>query len=354
MNHVFWNTEAGGKSLCGSAKHIVVDDVWPLQRGARILKWINTIIPKCRIPLRRCRSTKLAKLIKEYSSGDALAYVVVYNEEHARYARDIIAAGGWNRYVVHVMDLLEPVGLRKGCTPSFDHLIANASKVITINGELADEVGRIRNQKSLVIPPCCSMPSGFQRTDIRTGPLRIAIVGALYNPCHTGGETMLSMLARVVPKVANLLSIQLVSTSETLQRFPEKLRPYIEITGHLTPSKLDDLLRSCDISCVTMTYEPGSIFRYSVPSRVADYLAFGLPTIAMVRPNTAMGTFLGRMDNKFVRLVGSDNELLAALLFYAENPEALAEGSTLAASYAKREFSTERWREAIDRAIDIG
>jgi hypothetical protein len=74
-----------------------------------------------------------------------------------------------------------------------------------------------------------------------------------------------------------------------------------------------------DISVIICTHNPRPDYlgRFSVPSRLADYLACGLPVIASTDPGTAIFSFLSSLPQGCAANVADTKALVQAVIAFA-------------------------------------
>jgi len=350
--HFFWDAKTSGGTLCGESVYFEVSECWPLRRGARLIPWVNRFLSFGRLSLRRCRRDKLRVLAGEAGRDLGGLYVVVYNEEQATFARDVLRAIGTKPYILHLMDIIERSRLRRGRTPDLDWLVANARRVWGVSEKIAEEARRIRAADVSVVP-LCAAPVDQIPPPARSAKdtFKIAVVGTIYGRKLSRSTLALDLLAEVLPEIASRASLELVTTRDPEETLPASLRPYLMAAGPLSTDETVRLQKGCHIAYLTVQYRKNSKLRYSIPSRIVDYLSCGLPVVACAEPGTAVWQFLKPLEGKCVTLVKDAGELEAALERYRTDNSFREGQKKFAEDYAAREFDERRWRDYVQTAL---
>src|ERR1035437_4078595 len=133
---------------------IPLESHYPFRRGAGFLRraWRRWCV------LSFVRSG-LAKAVRQFRTPTPrVAYVVIYDELNAVFAREALRAARIKRYVLHMMDLFHsPFDSR--AQPTLAALIANASCVLAVSDRLANEIAPAARRPIEILP----LVTGFVR-----------------------------------------------------------------------------------------------------------------------------------------------------------------------------------------------
>jgi glycosyltransferase involved in cell wall biosynthesis len=144
------------------------------------------------------------------------------------------------------------------------------------------------------------------------------------------------------------------------KQLPDKLRGEIQDHGLLSPietsrlshSAYEDFLRRCHLAYLPVSHPSTTVGRFSLPSRLADYLACGLPIIACTDKGTAIWSFLESLPEGCSANIANATELCNAVSRFAGNPLRWKEASAKAASYARQQLRVENVRAELFRQLD--
>lgn len=267
--------------------------------------------------------------------------------------RDLLKAAGNPPYVLHVMDLLD-AEMSETATPCFYELMRRADHVFCMS-EPIEAVVKAVGARSSSILRCVSDFSAA--ADRKLGePLCLAMVGTIWNWGYTR-NTSLEFLEQAWHKIRERFpSVQLHYAGRSADRLPSGVRQDLHSHGLLSPRECEALLRTCHAALLPVSHPPSSVARFSLPSRLADYLACGLPTIVSAEPGTAIHEFIAPLEGQCVANVQTPAELLAAVENFCGSADAWRGVSATAADFAARHLRVsgvrrELWSrlEACDR-----
>ena len=250
------------------------------------------------------------KLARRFENKVGAIYVAPIDGEDAERMRHIVELLG-RPFVLHFWDsLVEPL-LQSEHTR---WLIEHAHSVLVLSKPLLAEARQLRpdaGELLFVREPTASRakaPAGRE-------PLRVALIGFL--PAYRTGLHLLHE-ASVKMRAAGLtMELHFVGSARALERLrePEITREMIS-TGHLRSNAARDAaLASCHVA-----FLPGPLVppvkdmrsRYSIPSRVLDFMAVGLPVVGTVHPGSATAQFYAEYGVGEHLLCGSAEDVVRA------------------------------------------
>jgi glycosyltransferase involved in cell wall biosynthesis len=301
--HAMWDSEeAGDESIEFRAVAPEVEVRWPFpfRRGRGLyLRWLQ----------RRSDREVLRDL--EHRSGRSVdhAWVVCMWEKDARRIRGLLAAAGDPPFVLHVMDLLD-AEMSESATPCFHDLIRRADHVFCISAPIEATV-QAAGAKSTSVLRCVSDFSPAEDREL-DGPLRLAIVGTIWNWGYTRNRS-LECLEEAWHGIAERFpGAELHYVGGSAELLPDCLKKSVTNHGRRSPAECERILHGCHAALLPVSHPPGSIAQFSLPSRLADYLACGLPTIVSAEQGTAIHEFVAPLEGKCVANVQTPAELLSA------------------------------------------
>ena len=357
--HLMWDiSESGAKSV---EQVIVADDAmamacwpFPFYRGRGVyMRW------RSRLGLDwwsrdQLNLAKLNRKLRTFRSRPRRAWVICMHEWDASRACALWEGVGKPPFVLHVMDIFHH-RLSEGETPKFRRLIREARHVLCISANIAAEM-RSNGAKCVSLLPLCSGFSVDGRQPFGS-PLRIVISGTLY----CADDPALKLLADSWPAIKHQFpGVELHYSGLSSKWLPDELRGEIQNHGLLSPiatsglshSAYEDLLRRCHLAYLPVSHSSTTVARFSLPSRLADYLACGLPIIACTDPGSGIFPFLSSLPRGCAANVADTKALVQAIMAFAGDSARWAEASAEAASYARQQLRVENVRAELFRQLD--
>lgn len=192
-------------------------------------------------------------------------------------------------FVLHLWDLLDP---RQSEDKSFRWLLDNATKVLCVSEPLIELLSPMRPDAAIL--RFHRNPSSHQAAAPTTGPLRIALIGNCRRYPH--GLTLLHEALRLVRERGIQAEVVYIGTKSNVKTWGSPLSDSVKITGFISSDhQRDEALAQCHVGFIPGPLEDPSrsmLSRYSIPSRILDYMATGMPILAAVHPSSATALFL--------------------------------------------------------------
>ena len=128
--------------------------------------------------------------------------------------------------------------------------------------------------------------------------------------------------------------------------FSPALRALVKNCGMLPQEAWCHTLASARCTLQQIVHHADTHYRFSVPSRMVDYLAAGVPSLSPSSPGTATGDFLSSFEGKGVLVADTEENVFAALrrLF---RDDAFHRAHAAAALAAAAQFSIARIRARL-------
>lgn len=350
--HLMWDiSESGAKSV---EQVVVADD-------AMAMAWWPFPFHRGRGVYMRCRSrlglnwwsrdqlnvTKLNRKLRTFRSRPRRAWVICMHEWDASRAFALWKGVGRPPFVLHVLDIFHD-RLSEGETPKFRRLIQEARHVLCISANIAAEM-RSNGAKSVSLLPLCSGFSVEGRQPFGS-PLRIVISGTLWSGVYAAA---FKLLVDSWPAIKQQFpAVELHYCGASGKQLPRELLGEILDHGLLSHEAYQDLLRRCHLAYLPVSHPSHTVGRFSVPSRLADYLACGLPVIASTDPASGIFSFLSSLPRGCAANVADTKALVQAVMAFAGDSARWAEASTKAASYARQQLRVENVRAELFRQLE--
>jgi len=230
------------------------------------------------------------KLISSLKGHVSSAYFAPIEAKDARRMRHIAELLS-KPFVVHFWDFLDG-NMEEESTK---WLIRNAERVFCLNQAMAHDVKRFRDVDILEFTR--SVPN-FQSRYLAKGEIRVALVGSL-GPYMDGVKKLLGAV-EILNKAGRSARIVYLNKNHIGKRFFGSYRDHISRTGYIkNDDNKDRILSNCNIAFMPGPSAPpehDSWSRYSMPSRILDFLGVGLPMVGTVHPRSATYDFCRRLN----------------------------------------------------------
>lgn len=242
-----------------------------LGRLARMTHWSGSD-PSSRIQARLTASAK----------DTSVVYLAPIGADDASRMRRIVELIR-RPFVVHLWDSLD---VEPALNADLSWLLAHADKVYGLTGTLMAASGRDDAEPLLF----SRARADVRATPPRPGqPLRIATMGDLVS-YQDGLAVLVDACARLQAR-GHAVELLYIGPNGAWRRLSKPLREPLVRTGFLSSDqRRDEVLASCHLG-----FMPGPLAapeddlrsRFSVPSRVLDFMAVGLPVVGTVHPRSA-------------------------------------------------------------------
>lgn len=327
-----------------SVEYAKGDSNWPWKQGARFMQrsWQKVVLPGL---LRR--SSWVAQTQKAAIANTITSlHVVVYDEPTAEFARRTLEAGDLRSFTLHLMDLLLDDKISPVTGPHLCWLLKHAKAVATVSHRLGEAIRPFTSAAILVWP----IPAGFATLERKphassSAPWQVLMGGAMY-----AGKT--GFLEHVfLPAWKQFHQAhphtELLYMGKDLDGVPPAVRACLRPLGVVPHEKVAETLRTASVALLPVLHEASTPWRYSVPARISDYLAAGLPVIAPHSEGTATHDFLLQVGAPAATLVERTDDVLAALNRLYNSPEHWLAASHAATSFARENLDLEKLRAQL-------
>lgn len=221
-------------------------------------------------------------------------------------------------FVVHLWDLLDSDQLNSS---AFRWLLINAAHVLCLSEPMIDYIRPLRSDATIL--RFIRKPSSFVSLPPKQGPIRIALLGT--HKKQQSGLILLRNTLSVLRERKIPVEVVQIGLRKRLRYWGPDLPPEVRATGFLrSDDTRDQVLAQCHFGFLPgplSSPDQDSYSRFSIPSRVLDYMATGLPVIATVHPESATAVYLRAMGLES-SIIGESAEKFADKLVAMSRHEA--------------------------------
>jgi glycosyltransferase involved in cell wall biosynthesis len=345
--HLLWDTREGGATSVKQS--LVLDDDYTQMQPDQAEKRTSNEIGAKWWNGARLDKARLQRALRIFPSQPMRAWVLCGNERDAVRAAAILAALDHPPFLLHIMDIFQN-RISPAETPQFLALIRAATQVVCTSAVAAMEVRRHRSGETHVLP-CCSTFSAKDREpwDRR---FRIALTGALWDKSMWNNSPALDLFAAAWPQIKQRIeNVEVHYAGAFAEHLPSSLSNHVSNHGYLAPVDCEELLRTCHLAYLPVSLNT-RFGPYSVPSRLADYLACGLPTITCTSPGTGIFSFIQTLPPGVAINVTEIEELVNAITVLAADPVRWRRASADAAGYAEQVLHADTIRSQLLEYLD--
>ncbi len=233
---------------------------------------------------------------------------------------EVLEACGVSKYILHLMDLLvDPLDTIERTSP-LGTLIVNAWHVNVVSERLARRIGHLSG--TVQVADLAADPEffpGSQDISIEKPTVRPVLVssGNLYNASPQKlrfiREDFLPAWRDFQKTTGLSLAWMHCGPRPKTSVLPEEVESQIEYLGFLSSSDYRDVLNSSACALLPIEHLAEEGWAYSLPSRLIDYLAAGIPTLLPPCENTATADFAKAHETSGIYRLSGKEECLAVL-----------------------------------------
>jgi hypothetical protein len=316
----------------------------PFRRLAKFLRQIKGLVVPPWWRKAGLNSEKLARTLSCIPLRPHQAYVTCFNEAEAVKASALWEAVGRPPFVLHLFDLMDSE-ITMERTPCLALLVRAADTVLCLNSLIEKEAQRGGAVRTQLFPLVSDV--GISQRTAPEMPLKILMSGALYSGV-IGENRALTLIAKAWPEIKKMSpGAELHYSGMSCRELPAALRREVHDHGFLDTAAYQRLLRSCHVAYVPVPHSNHTALRFSMPSRIPDYLIQGLPVIACTDENTAIEDFFKSTPPSCTRLVGTADEFIFGVRDFAGDPSRWEKASRAAIDHAKEAFALAPARETL-------
>ncbi len=261
-------------------------------------------------------SEQAIEFIKEKAAGSVVAYVAPIDREDARRMRSILEVLEIP-YILHIWDFLD------GGLDTAEHvwLIENADKVLCLSQPMREAIQPLKPDVDIL--RFYRPPSLYEAKVPKFNALIITLIGDIVS--YSGGLDMLYEAIDMVKEKRVQVTVKYIGTKRALKRARADLMGRMAATGFLeSAQERDKALSESNIAFLPGPLKPPDAdyrSKYSIPSRILDFMAVGLPTVGPVHPQSATGKLLADYGLQDIACCPDANAMAQKLLMLVDPVE---------------------------------
>jgi hypothetical protein len=293
------------------------------------------------------RQSHARRLVNEYRERVSSAYVAPLSEGDATRCLELANLVGVP-FVLHLWDVLEG-DISSG---ALRELVNRAEKVFCVSEPLLQDVSAIRGDAELLSFSRDASP--FKAAPRESGPLKIAMHGNVSS--YAEGLDDLEQAITLVERMGLEVEVFFLGSPKILRATNTPLKKRVHVRGFLpTQQELDQ-----ELSRAHVGFLPGPKIdpkldlrsRYSIPSRILDYMALELPVVGTVHKASATARFLRKVGLDSATMCSSPQEIADWLLHLA-HPNSWSQQSAKSRnafeSLQRQEPPAQKLKRALDK-----
>ena len=255
------------------------------------------------------RPSHSKRLIAEYRDRVSSAYLAPLDESDAGRCLELVKLVG-APFVLHLWDVLEG-DIARG---ALRELVDRADSVFCVSQPLLNDVSLIRSDAELLSFSRDASPFAAKARD--EGPLKIVMHGNI--SAYTEGLEDLEEAVALLEATGLKVEVIYIGSPKILRQTNGAIRKRVTAVGFLpSQAEVDRAL-----SLAHVAFLPGPKLdpqhdlrsRYSIPSRLLDYLAIGLPVVGTVHKASATRIFLHELGLDSATTCSTGKEVADLLL----------------------------------------
>jgi colanic acid biosynthesis glycosyl transferase WcaI len=173
-----------------------------------------------------------------------------------------------------------------------------AKRIVVLSRAFTDNLvakGVAENKMELIYDPATRVPGPRVKNRERTGSLRILSMG---NIGHSQGLTSLVRAFEAHPEMTNGTQLSITGTGVAAAEAKAEARSdRVHMLGMLDDDLLEHELQNANVAFVSQRYD-GSEF--NIPSKLMNFMAYGLPILAAVNPAGEVARIVQEADAGWV------------------------------------------------------
>lgn len=254
-------------------------------------------------------------LVRRYKDTVSTVYLAPLDGKDARRMQALVLALG-RPFVLHLWDLLD---LRQNEFEAMSWLIEHAEHIFCLSEAISEHI----NRENTSILCFTRKPSiDFAQPPSAGEPLRLVLIGDCGS--YRDGLVILNDALKLVQARGHQINLTYIGRQKALDGWGSQIQHPIEVTGFvLSNDDRDRLLAKAHIGILPGPFPPpedNTRSRFSIPSRILDFLAVGLPVAGPVHSRSATARYMIKMGldpNSY----SPSPELLAERLLALTNPK---------------------------------
>jgi hypothetical protein len=292
------------------------------------------------------RPSLAKRLIAPYRDRVSSAYVAPLGEDDATRCLELTNLVGVP-FVLHLWDVLDG----DVASGALRELVDRAERVFCVSQPLLDDVLKIRADADLLsFSRDASQATAKPREQ---GPIKVVIHG---NVCsYAQGLNDLDQAIDLLERRGLPVEVSFLGSPKILRLAKTTIKKRVKVRGFLpTQRALDKELSSAHVGFLPgPKLDPGSDLRsrYSIPSRILDFMAVDLPIVGVVHEASATGGFVRKLGLHPAATCSGPEEV-ADWLLRLSSPDSWAEQSARSRAAFDLLQSQESPAQKLKRTLD--
>jgi hypothetical protein len=293
------------------------------------------------------RTPMVNRLETEYRARVSSAYIAPLNESDAQRCLELANLVG-APFVLHLWDVLQG----DVCNGALRQLVERAESVFCVSQPLLDDVSLIRGDAELLF---FSRDRSLVTAKPRQhGPLKIVLHGNVRS--YAEGLDDLDQAIPLLERKGLKVEVSFLGSPKILRQAKTTLKSRVSVGG-FCPTQQD---LDVELSRAHVAFLPGPKLdpkldlrsRYSIPSRILDYMALELPIVGSVHKASAAGGFMRELGLETSSTCSGPQEIadwlsrLARPVYWAEQS---AQSRNAFDLLRRQEEPAQRLKRALDK-----
>jgi hypothetical protein len=283
------------------------------------------------------RGKSLLRQMAGKLQANARIIAVVHDNNTARRVNSIVSQLS-REYVVILYDLMHLEETSSDSLSDLASCISNASSVFAISGPLRDMARGLHAKCVLPIsfyrPRSSVNPKKNKRTDV-SREIKIAVIADAKPAAFDELLTAVSEFSST--DSSRGIQIHFIGNPGGMPELCRLRSADVTFHGFVSTVQRDEIGSRCDFAFLagsTLSAEDCPLVKYSIPSKLGDFAALGLPVIARVASGSAAEIAIREEYQGFVKLATSSQEVISALKMLAGDIDLTNSMSAEAARFA--------------------
>jgi colanic acid biosynthesis glycosyl transferase WcaI len=225
-----------------------------------------------------------------------------------------------------------------------------ADRIVVLSRAFIDNLvakGVPEDKIELIYDPATRVPSSVPQLETAADPLRILSMG---NIGFSQGLTPLVAAFEGQPDLTTGTKLIITGTGVAAEQAREQIQSdRVRMLGIIDSASLEHQLQSAQVALVSQQYD-GSEF--NIPSKLMNFMAYGLPVLAAVNPDGEVARIISESDAGWVIDSGDPLAFPRELARLRRNPDEIRARAAAARSYAAEHFTQTSFAERFERTLE--
>jgi colanic acid biosynthesis glycosyl transferase WcaI len=223
-----------------------------------------------------------------------------------------------------------------------------AQRIVVLSRAFTDNLvqkGVPAKKIELIYDPATRLPERLARPST-TGGLRILSMG---NIGHSQGLTTVVHEFEAYGSAVNGAKLHIAGTGVAAESAQREVRSdRVKMLGLVDDARLEKELRAADVGLVSQQYE-GSEF--NIPSRLMNFMAYGLPVFAIVNPASEAARIVRESGGGWVVDSSDPSSFPGEVERLSNSPDEIVQRAQAAWRYANMHFTIPEFVERFERVL---